>query len=105
MNREVIRRYQQIPQVTLITRVDRPNLVEFIVYTDNLNFDYELMSTLIEQEPDILDLYPNRLLDFHYRSYDPRVHEAPPVSPLEKIIHEAKQHGGSSLARRAVQAQ
>lgn len=105
MNREVISRYQHIPQVTLITRVDHPSLVEFIVYTDNLNFDYELMTTLIGQEPDILDLYPNRLLDFHYRSYNPRVHEAPPVSPLEKIIHEAKQHGGSSGARRAIQAQ
>lgn len=104
LNEEVVNKFRAFPQVSLITRVNSPDLVLFNIFTDNLKYDDDLLTRLIEIELDILDLFPSRLMDFYYRTYNPAVQKSPVFSPSTQILYKVGIHGEPHRSRQPIQA-
>jgi len=80
--------YKTIPEVMLITSDREGDLQIFEVFTSNLIYNDKLMDILIDKEIQILDLYPNHLIYFQYRTYNPADQKNPSVSVNRHIIHQ-----------------
>lgn len=87
MDQNVIQKFSQFSQVTLITRSDKADYINFNIYTPNLEFDRLLSETLIGQEIEIMDLYPDEIFDFRLRTFNPEVQKDPNLFEDEKVIY------------------
>lgn len=87
IDQNVIQKFSQFSQVTLITRSDKADYINFNIYTPNLEFDRLLSETLIGQEIEIMDLYPDEIFDFRLRTFNPEVQKDPNLFEDEKVIY------------------
>lgn len=87
MNQEVITRFSKFPEVTLITRQNKPDHIKFNIYTSNLQYDRKLSRLLIRKEMEVMGLFPGIIFDFHHRTFNPEFQSEPEKYHDEEEIY------------------
>jgi hypothetical protein len=65
----IVKNYTVIPDVEMISFINKPEIIKFNIFTSNLKYDDELMDKLLDVEIRLLDQFPDIPLYFRYFTY------------------------------------
>jgi hypothetical protein len=86
-DRYVVQIHKDIPEVSLIAKVDSSGMYSYNIYTTNQTYDDILMERLIDYEMLVMEKYSKLLISISHYTYDPKINIRC-ISGNEKILFE-----------------